>query len=93
MNGRIRSFALLVVLPLRKGQLQEASVVRVMGIEPLREHLLQHGDREERPGDLNQREPFVVVAGRGHGELSSNGFGAQIQSNLLVLVSKHGDGI
>ena len=63
VDRRVRPVALLVVLPLLEGQLDQPGVLRVVRVEPLREHPLQHRDREERPGDLDQREPFVVVAG------------------------------
>ena len=66
VDRRVRPFALLVVLPLLEGQLDQPGVIRVVGVEAVREHPLQHRDREERAGDLDQREPFVVVAGGGH---------------------------
>ena len=47
--------------------LRRESMIRVVGVEPLRKHPLQHRHRQERAGDLDQGEPFGVVARGGHG--------------------------
>jgi hypothetical protein len=42
-------------------------MIRVVGIEPLRKHALQHRNRQEWAGHFDQGEPFGVVARGGHG--------------------------
>jgi hypothetical protein len=54
MDRRAGSFALLVVFPLLEGQLHKPRVVRVMRVEPVRKHALQHRHREERAGHVDQ---------------------------------------
>ena len=66
VDGRVRSVAALILLPLVVGQPQMAEMLGIVGVEPLREHPHQHGHRQERPGDLDQREPFGMVVFRGH---------------------------
>ena len=58
--------AVPIVLPLIKRQPQHPDMIRVVGVEPLRKHPLQHRDRQERAGDLDQGEPFGMVARGGH---------------------------
>ena len=67
VNCRSWRLAVPIVLPLVKCQPQHPDVIRVVGVEPLRKHPLQDRDRQEGAGDLDQGEPFGVVAGGGHG--------------------------
>ena len=93
MDRRGGPLALLVVFPLLKGKLHEPRVVRIVSVEAVREHSLEHRDREERSGDVDQGEPFGVVVGGGHVELPSGPCWPKIKSNLLVLLAEHRDEI
>ena len=66
VDGRIGRVAVLVVVPLLVRQPQQPDMIRIVGIEPLRKHPHQHRQRQERAGDLDERQPFGVVAGDGH---------------------------
>ena len=66
MDRRSWRIAVPILLPLVKRQPQHPDMIRVVGVEPLRKHPLQHRHRQERAGDLDQGEPFGVVAGGGH---------------------------
>ncbi len=57
MDRRVR-----IVFPLLKRQLQNPAMIRIMRVQSLRQHAIQHRDRKERPGDLDEGKPFVVVA-------------------------------
>ena len=57
-DGRI--FAVHGVAPLLIGASQTPSVAEI--VEPLREHLAEHGNGQERPRHFNQIQPLVVVA-------------------------------
>ena len=61
-----RPAALLVLLPLVVGGAQHPGLFRVVGIEAGGEDPLQHGHRQERPGDLDQRKPFGMMTLIGH---------------------------
>ena len=47
------------------GEAEQPVVVGVVGFKPLRERFQQHGHTEERPGNLDQRQPFSVVTSDG----------------------------
>ena len=48
MNARIGPLAQLVVVPLIERHTQPPSVIRIVGIEPLRKRLRQHRQTQER---------------------------------------------
>lgn len=66
VDGRLGTWAILVVFPLLECHVQGAEVFRVMRIEALGEDLLQHRHGQKRAGDFNQREPFGVMVFGGH---------------------------
>jgi len=45
--------------------------IRVVRLQPLREHPHQHRHGQERAGNFDQREPFSMVTGDGHGSPGS----------------------
>ena len=67
VDGLARPAALLVLLPLVVGRAQHPGLFRVVGIEAAGEDPLQHGHRQERPGNLDQRKPFGMMTFIGHG--------------------------
>ena len=73
--------AVPIVLPLVERQPQHPDMIRVVGVEPLGEDPLQHRHREERAGDLDQGEPFGVVAGGWH-TLGGNWAGIHLRGDL-----------
>ncbi len=70
----VERWLLAPLLPLLERQPQLAAQVGVARAQPLREGAQQHRHRKKRAGDFQQREPFSVVAGNGHGASLSNGF-------------------
>ncbi|MDH1426769.1 hypothetical protein N5J23_00220 [Comamonas aquatica] len=55
------------VFPLGKGQAGVAADSSVQRFQLLRKHPQQNGQRQEGAGDFDQREPFGVMTGDGHG--------------------------
>ena len=57
VHGRVETHGLRsgFVVPLLIGDLEILQMFRVMRVQALGKHAIQHRDREERPRDLNQR--------------------------------------
>jgi len=67
MNSRRGTQAVLVIQPflIRQAQLRQA--ITVKRFQSLWEGAHQHRKAQKRAGNFNQRKPFVVVSGDGHG--------------------------